>query len=70
MRLTADSSRKKRETEALQLRDKRREDVLIKRRNLDANIVATPIADIAQGVRIYHIIFQPQIASHKAKIEI
>ena len=52
-RLTADASRRKRETETLALRNKHREEVLIKRRNLDADVTATPISDIVGAVRIF-----------------
>lgn len=69
-RLTADASRRKRETETLQLRNKHREEVLIKRRNLDADIQATPISDIVGAVRISCTISYSQNASLKAKIDI
>jgi len=55
-RLTADASRKKRETEALQLRNRHREEVMIKRRNLDAGMTATPVADINAAVCTFSLL--------------
>lgn len=69
-RLTADASRRKRETETLQLRNKHREEVLIKRRNLDADISATPISDIVGAVRTSYTISHPEYPSLNAKIDI
>lgn len=52
-RLTADAARKKRETEAVQLRNRHREEMMVKRRNLDADIEATPVADVQAAVRSF-----------------
>lgn len=59
MRLTADAARKKRENDALRLRNKQREEMLIKRRQLDADVIITPISDIAGSVRIFLIAVLP-----------
>lgn len=52
-RLTADQARKKRETEAIALRNKSREEQMIKRRNLTQAGSVTPVADIALAVCFY-----------------
>lgn len=54
-RLTADASRRKRETEALQLRARNREEMMAKRRMTDATIAATPIADVDAAVCIHSL---------------
>jgi len=50
-RLTADASRRKRETEALQLRTRHREEAMVKRRLVDSSVTVTPIANVAEAVR-------------------
>ena len=67
-RLTADAARKKREAEATQLRTRHREELMVKRRNLDADIEATPITDITGAVRIFPSSLGALISRRKATI--